>query len=141
MKSAIVKHSTGKSMKQFEQNLMNITNKYEDPIEEDKFEDLMEVKRKDSSQISMKSAASSVGPTMSDLCKCYVMNKSHHIKSRLVYIDNMQLYVTYLSEDGESLVVALNVDLKNSHAMTDAPRAIKMTKDEIAAMEIPAEVS
>ena len=69
---------------------------------------------------------------MSDLCKCYVMNKSHQIKSRLVYIKDMQLYVTYVSDDGNSLVVALSVDLERSHAMTDTPRLIKANNDEIS---------
>ena len=133
MKSAIERPNAGKKNE-------SIASNYDDDVEEEKFDDLVEAKRKDSQLIGMSGASdqSSVGPTMADLCKCYVMNKSHHIKSRLVYISEMQLYVTYVSEDGESLIVALSVDLENSHAMTDAPRAIKMTSEEIAAMQLPA---
>ena len=65
-----------------------------------------------SSQISLtQSACSDEGPILSDLAKCYVMNKSHQLKSRLIYISDMTLYVTYVSDDGEQLVVALSVEL------------------------------
>lgn len=49
------------------------------------------------------------GPEISKLAKCYVMNKSLQLKSRLVYINDMTLYITYLSEEGDQLIVAISV--------------------------------
>ena len=60
------------------------------------------------------------------------MNKSHHMKSRLVYIKDMSLYVTYVSDDGDSLIVALSVDLEKSHVMTDNARDFDSASGEIS---------
>ena len=54
------------------------------------------------------------------------MNKSLQLKSRHVYINDMTLYVTYLSEEGDQLIVALYVQLHKSHIMTDSLRYFDM---------------
>lgn len=48
---------------------------------------------------------------MSDLARCFVMNKTHQLKSRYAYINDMTLFVTYLSDNGEQLIVALSIEL------------------------------
>ena len=60
------------------------------------------------SQVSI-ATESDDGPDISELAKCYVMNKSLQLKSRLVYISDMTLYITYLSEEGDQLIVAISV--------------------------------
>ena len=82
------------------------------------------------SQFSL-SQDSDNGPTMSDLVKCYVMNKTHQLKSRFAYISDMTLFVTYLSENGEQLIVALSIELLKSHVMTDTPRFINKSTGKI----------
>ena len=60
------------------------------------------------SQVSI-ATESDEGTDISELAKCYVMNKSLQLKSRLVYINDMTLYITYLSEEGDQLNVAISV--------------------------------
>ena len=79
-------------------------------------------------------AESDEGPALSELAKCYVMNKSHQLKSRLAYINDMTLYVTYLSENGDQLIVALSVELDKSHVMTDNPRYINILTSKISSV-------
>ena len=62
------------------------------------------------SQVSL-SQDNQSGPTMSDLARCFVMNKTHQLKSRYAYINDMTLFVTYLSDNGEQLIVALSFEL------------------------------
>ena len=73
------------------------------------------------SQVSLSKDDQS-GPTMSDLTRCYVMNKTHQLKSRFAYINDMTLFVTYLSDNGEQLIVALSIELLKAHVMTESPR-------------------
>ena len=54
------------------------------------------------------------------------MNKSQQLKSRLVYLHDMTLYVTYVSDEGDQLIVALSVQLHKSHVMTDNLRYFDM---------------
>ena len=50
------------------------------------------------------------------------MNKSQQLKSRLIYINEMTLYVTYMGDEDDQLVVALSIWLEKSHVMTDNMR-------------------
>jgi len=48
----------------------------------------------------------------------------------------MTLFVTYVSEDGDQLVVALSIELKKSQVMTDVPRFINTQTGEIYSKQV-----
>ena len=80
----------------------------------------------------MLSSESDLDLSLSDLAKCYVMNKAHQIKNRFAYIHHSTLYVSHLSANGDQLINGFYFELHKTHVLTNSPRYLNLDSGQFS---------